>query len=147
MTRTFAKKHPRGCGEEGPRGSDAGVVWETPPRVRGRGNGLRLLLPELGNTPAGAGKSLYELLFRVLGQKHPRGCGEELLPEPGIPVITETPPRVRGRVDYDGAPGVTPGNTPAGAGKSFHTFSFFGPLEKHPRGCGEEALDHGSSLR
>ncbi len=50
-------KYPRVCGEEAPPEGEARILWEIPPRVRGRVlNGVWGLITS-GNTPACAGKS------------------------------------------------------------------------------------------
>ena len=71
------KKHPRGCGEE-PREAEPPLAErETPPRVRGRGEGEGVFHVFNGNTPAGAGKSFPRCKLLSVLRKHPRGCGDE----------------------------------------------------------------------
>ena len=96
------QKHPRVCGEDSlaarrPRGN-----VETPPRMRGRpGRGLTDH-NSYRNTPAYAGKTTLEDLYDEVDEKHPRVCGEDIIPAEMIRPAAETPPRMRGRQDHCG---------------------------------------------
>ena len=110
--------HPRGCGENvrpyikprQPRGS--------PPRMRGKplfsalgGNNSRI-------TPADAGKTVDKEQALVVGQDHPRGCGENAhrrqLPLQG----RGSPPRMRGKLICVMPCSTVDRITPADAGKT-----------------------------
>ena len=51
------RKHPHGRGEDSPSLPHSIACRETPPRAWGRPSGVMALLPYLGNTPTGVGKT------------------------------------------------------------------------------------------
>ena len=92
---------------------------------------------DIGNTPAGAGKTLPSRTSRQYFKKHPRGRGENKLELRGSRAAPETPPRARGKHRYFCFTFFFQGNTPAGAGKTSGGGGSSGDDEKHPRGRGE----------
>ena len=88
-------------------------------------------------TPADAGKTWYDEVWKAQREDHPRGCGEN----DGVPANFDdeagSPPRMRGKlisvyiiVDYCRI-------TPADAGKTREYCRHTVGKEDHPRGCGE----------
>ena len=71
---------------------------ETPPRMRGRHLVKQTGLAVEGNTPAYAGKTAVIIKKALENGKHPRVCGEDLSRIAFAAGITETPPRMRGRL-------------------------------------------------
>ena len=114
-------KHPRVCGEDLQRPPWALCQVETPPRMRGRLNLLRERGDGLGNTPAYAGKTMTVKVLTVSRRKHPRVCGEDRKGLGGPFGISETPPRMRGRLFQMPRHLCNRRNTPAYAGKTGHT--------------------------
>ena len=111
-------KHPRVCGEDFSGTTCCNLTLETPPRMRGRLLRHDLLQSDLRNTPAYAGKTMSIVYAGGNYGKHPRVCGEDVLPTSVISYVPETPPRMRGRRHGNGG-GLFPlGNTPAYAGKT-----------------------------
>ena len=109
----------------------------SPPQVRGKpvwGD------PSIGKyriTPAGAGKTGYNL--GVAGGKadHPRRCGENLHPVAMTHPRLGSPPQVRGKQIYFDEFVLTARITPAGAGKTRRLKPKYRHSRDHPRRCGE----------
>ena len=112
------RDHPRACGEELCVFKERDTKRGSPPRVRGRVFLPRAGLYRCGITPARAGKSSRGWPFWPGCRDHPRACGEEHSGRPPCAHLPGSPPRVRGRVLLLGCRFVTPGITPARAGKS-----------------------------
>ena len=106
------------CGENlGIQFNQSGV-WGSPPRVRGKrmiGFGLPCLMRI---TPACAGKTPHALQKFSPFQDHPRVCGENLAVLTKLLFQLGSPPRVRGKRDYESKGNYTVGITPACAGKT-----------------------------
>ena len=109
--------HPRVCGEKKRKGNSPHARTGSPPRMRGKdfhvGDGLRFA----GITPAYAGKrgGFHRQLSRV--KDHPRVCGEKN-GENGLTFHQMgSPPRMRGKVSVKFSMMISPGITPAYAGK------------------------------
>ena len=112
------KDHPRVCGEE----SIFAQFWAKWLRI----------------TPAYAGKSQGRAFGASRPRDHPRVCGEEH-PLRGCCYSRQgSPPRMRGRGVAFGNTRITPGITPAYAGKSYVAIARLLPCWDHPRVCGEE---------
>jgi len=93
-------------------------VPETPPRMRGRPVAWKNVRRLVGNTPAYAGKTYLQTMYKPHHGKHPRVCGEDLGVQFAAYDHPETPPRMRGRPPgYDGTSQINR-NTPAYAGKT-----------------------------
>ena len=93
------------------------------------------------NTPAYAGKTPLCPRCRVFLRKHPRVCGEDDFPLGSWPVRAETPPRMRGRLKINPLTDHENRNTPAYAGKTSYCFFHDCLFQKHPRVCGEDAIN------
>ena len=76
-TRSATRDHPRVCGEKHFDNAKKAGMEGSPPRVRGEGNKIRLVVKIKGITPACAGRRL-RFLFRFNNiRDHPRVCGEK----------------------------------------------------------------------
>ena len=69
--------HPRMCGEKWEWASDGGKMWGSPPHVRGKDIPELADVATIGITPACAGKSPVCIIKHILGEDHPRMCGEK----------------------------------------------------------------------
>ncbi len=113
--------HPRRCGENFAGMDKPEGMTGSPPQVRGK---PERDCPDKDNpriTPAGAGKTVLCLCYRLSEQDHPRRCGENSLFMQNVFSFKGSPPQVRGKQrDYDGGRRKRR-ITPAGAGKTTHT--------------------------
>ena len=71
--------HPRGCGEQCIAGVFICLCKGSPPRMRGTVRTFEASFIGFGITPADAGNSIVDLIFRFTHEDHPRGCGEQNL--------------------------------------------------------------------
>ena len=85
--------------------------------MRGKAGQIQSQTPELGITPAYAGKSLRLCILSRLLQDHPRMCGEKCCSGSSCSPSTGSPPHVRGKVCGQVRRTSYPGITPACAGK------------------------------
>ena len=117
--------------------------WGSPPRVRGKVNGTRVLPQFEGITPACAGKSRGDAVYNWRKRDHPRVCGEKCGSGTLGAACAGSPPRVRGKAVR--CPCVIRGRriTPACAGKSLRVERLHKLTGDHPRVCGEK---HGAKL-
>ena len=118
--------------------------WGSPPRVRGKVNGTRVLPQFEGITPACAGKSRGDAVYNWRKRDHPRVCGEKCGSGTLGAACAGSPPRVRGKAVR--CPCVIRGRriTPACAGKRKHFQQKFLRYWDHPRVCGEKAANQRS---
>ena len=131
--------HPRVCGEKVTTASPEGGRRGSPPRVRGKVSCHCWITPQLGITPACAGKSLTIPKLTTRSWDHPRVCGEKSRVCPRSDPGTGSPPRVRGKARGCLRRPVSQRITPACAGKSV-LFNIYQVIaEDHPRVCGEKA--------
>ena len=135
---TLRRDHPRVCGEKSYSLAVLGAVSGSPPRMRGKENGINLPASNVGITPAYAGKSMYRTTETLCCRDHPRVCGEKTPSSYFARYRVGSPPRMRGK----GEPGRlrlwVAGITPAYAGKSTRPFSSGHENGDHPRVCGEK---------
>ena len=108
--------------------------------MRGRLNVFNGRTNEDGNTPAYAGKTLLALIVGLVDGKHPRVCGEDFSISLKLTFCPETPPRMRGRLNFFQDLAVAAGNTPAYAGKTCKVPAMRFRGRKHPRVCGEDQI-------
>ena len=114
---SLRRDHPRVCGEK-PRIFFMSIRSAgSPPRMRGKGQPLYIVVSESGITPACAGKSLVRELLLIVSRDHPRVCGEKPPKGCGLNLILGSPPRVRGKVRHARIDCARLGITPACAGK------------------------------
>ena len=109
----------------------------SPPRMRGK-HVKNYLFPDLpGITPADAGKTVQCNSIIPDVQDHPRGCGENSRNSPPFERGTGSPPRMRGKHEWELPIYASDRITPADAGKTRRGQVGACPHEDHPRGCGE----------
>ena len=114
---SLRRDHPRVCGEK-PRIFFMSIRSAgSPPRMRGKGQPLYIVVSESGITPACAGKSLVRELLLIVSRDHPRVCGEKPMPHSFVNHSTGSPPRMRGKAQDLFHVDPVRGITPAYAGK------------------------------
>ena len=93
-------------------------------------------------TPADAGKTLTIAALALIGEDHPRGCGENTANKFENPTDGGSPPRMRGK--HISATILTESVriTPADAGKTARLDCPARYRGDHPRGCGENIPVH-----
>ena len=91
------RDHPRVCGEKRILLHSCSRLVGSPPRMRGKEK--ELVEDEEINriTPAYAGKSRFNVIFRLFYRDHPRVCGEKCAPHKFGHTIEGSPPRMRGK--------------------------------------------------
>ena len=93
---TFAKDHPRVCGEQCLIMCRALACRGSPPRVRGTEMHDMYQRFHIGITPACAGNSIVPIGCVYAKGDHPRVCGEQLFLARRRTLPPGSPPRVRG---------------------------------------------------
>ena len=73
----IARDHPRVCGEKRLKLCIPVLGVGSPPRMRGKGEPLRVTPSLAGITPAYAGKSRLDYYVPQFAKDHPRVCGEK----------------------------------------------------------------------
>ena len=101
----------------------------------------------LGNTPACAGKRRHMIVDHVNLRKYPRVRGEEVIWAAVACLVSEIPPRARGRAQSLLSRRLAGRNTPACAGKRVMGFLDWLSRRKYPRVRGEESSAPSSSDR
>ena len=134
--------HPRGCGENYLVMSLVDITIGSPPRMRGKRRTCPAAWAQRRITPADAGKTQYRSLSRISAEDPPRGCGENLPASYRQAAGKGSPPRMRGKQLVHFLHGSTPRITPADAGKTFVFSSWRQQQQDHPRGCGENCIQH-----
>ena len=109
--------HPRICGEKRIASSSAGGRPGSPPHMRGKVPITGCLAPCVGITPAYAGKRLRFSPLLCGRWDHPRICGEKSKYLSAISAVLGSPPHMRGKAMFASCSIVSPGITPAYAGK------------------------------
>ena len=110
----------------------------SPPRVRGKVCESQGARHDGGSIPAYAGKSHPERRGADQCGDHPRVCGEKCLDGIAHGMIAGSPPRMRGKAHALPPWRLSPGITPAYAGKSCSSTGRAGGRGDHPRVCGEK---------
>ena len=72
--------HPRLCGEKLKRQIESKQLKGSPPPMRGKADQIGIKNPEVGITPAYAGKSCHSPFPFDCSKDHPRLCGEKVFP-------------------------------------------------------------------
>ena len=132
--------HPRRCGENIDGVVTIRNVVGSPPQVRGK---LRASTGRTGSsriTPAGAGKTLFQIVNQCMNEDHPRRCGENLTQPSRTAEPPGSPPQVRGKLFIVPVFLLGAGITPAGAGKTQGRNVIASINRDHPRRCGENTL-------
>ena len=112
-----AQDHPRMCGEKLVCWPLVCTIWGSPPHVRGKDDGAPMLAPEIGITPACAGKRCHFTAYRGYTRDHPRMCGEKKVMSGAKDKRMGSPPHVRGKALRFASFGSALRITPACAGK------------------------------
>ena len=92
--------HPRVCGEKGHDQHPLDLAEGSPPRMRGKGQGMPILAAMSRITPAYAGKSGCGGRNRRVSWDHPRVCGEKCGQVSWQIVCRGSPPRMRGKASF-----------------------------------------------
>ena len=132
--------HPRACGENTADQLRAMDVDGSPPRMRGKPDGVEVGAALERITPAHAGKT--QLFPAHQGQRadHPRACGENRKPKTHNTRAKGSPPRMRGKPHSNRGLQKCCRITPAHAGKTtLHSLSCELQTD-HPRACGENCI-------
>ena len=110
--------HPRGCGEN--KYCCLGTFFPagSPPRMRGKLNGVLPAGSFSRITPADAGKTRQQVRKPNNLQDHPRGCGENDVRECRTKLNMGSPPRMRGKLSKSTIASANRRITPADAGKT-----------------------------
>ena len=95
-TSAGAEDHPRTCGEQALKPSNAGNAGGSPPHMRGTAAAIQRNTAERRITPAHAGNRTVALRLLPLGWDHPRTCGEQIFFALHCSIILGSPPHMRG---------------------------------------------------
>ena len=126
-------------GEDLFEGCDHGYHAGSPPHARGRRRQNRRQALSIRITPACAGKTGSALSRAAPSRDHPRMRGEDLSASMTMNCGDGSPPHARGRPRQKGEQAMTPGITPACAGKTRRRRQAHSPTWDHPRMRGEDA--------
>ena len=130
--------HPRIRGEKLSLPRKQSKPLGSPPHARGKVLSGLCVLNGDRITPACAGKSLLMLLMATRRRDHPRMRGEKKSAAYPITFKQGLPPHARGKAFRRNADIVTPGITPACAGKSQKAQNRGTRTQDHPRMRGEK---------
>ena len=126
------------CGEKTGAIEKPSSGMGSPPRVRGKVKLLFLAVNPLRITPACAGKRERVIIWQCFAWDHPRVCGEKHCGGACEWRHVGSPPRVRGKANYEIGRNISDGITPACAGKSCRRSRRRPSSRDHPRVCGEK---------
>ena len=138
VCRTKSRDHPRPCGEKWPPTCRARPRRGSPPPMRGKGSSNSAARSWPWITPAHAGKSIHLMRSALVGEDHPRPCGEKFCLHTGLLGAVGSPPPMRGKVMHLGVAVYAGGITPAHAGKRAPITTKNLSKKDHPRPCGEK---------
>ena len=141
------RDHPRVCGEKSSLLWALSRIQGSPPRMRGKEEGVPTGHSLLGITPAYAGKSWNCLCDLYLTQDHPRVCGEKDSTFIRNTQSWGSPPRMRGKAGPYQQSGIPDRITPAYAGKSTRSALPRMCCRDHPRVCGEKSWSSTTDIR
>ena len=111
--------HPRMCGENVAGQTEGRDKSGSPPHVRGKLYRTSRNVKRPGITPACAGKTKKVSYFIYKAWDHPRMCGENMLVWGFDSAEKGSPPHVRGKPELLTVNSISPGITPACAGKTW----------------------------
>ena len=138
---TGMEDHPRGCGDKSIRAVLATSAAGSPPRMRGQEIHQSDSMRVVRITPADAGTRQRCRALRLRTWDHPRGCGDKHVYTSCNQLITGSPPRMRGQVNYLVNHPHQSRITPADAGTSLLIQLVGYDLRDHPRGCGDKRAE------
>ena len=113
-----SRAHPRACGENATNAAMCRTPSGSSPRVRGKPRRVRPLQRRRRLIPARAGKTGRTTTACRTASAHPRACGENDPPAPGLISVAGSSPRVRGKPARCPRLGRGSGLIPARAGKT-----------------------------
>ena len=116
-------------------------TWGSPPRMRGKGNRSLSGGSSARITPAHAGKRRQTSGPSAAPRDHPRVCGEKVHHRHRQRPYLGSPPRMRGKEHADEIHHLSPGITPACAGKRSCPLRIRSGHGDHPRACGEKEIE------
>ena len=134
------RDHPRVCGEKDTWSFSSSPRTGSPPRVRGKVITYQLTPERSGITPACAGKRNSQHTTFTSERDHPRVCGEKGGPHRAGHPPRGSPPRVRGKAEWENLIGSDVRITPACAGKRKSHSKHKKHHRDHPRVCGEKTM-------
>ena len=132
------RDHPRSCGKDSERSAKPWPITGSPPLVRERPVHRRDGGRCIGITPARAGKTSSSMVPPKSMQDHPRSCGKDCITSWSIILFLGSPPLVRERHVISSQRKRILGITPARAGKTGRTSSYYTGTRDHPRSCGKD---------
>ena len=143
LTNLSKSVHPHACGENsgcpGPPSHENG----SPPRVWGKRHGGRRQARRDRFTPTRVGKTVRRTNGGSRYTVHPHACGENGIQNLIIPDGIGSPPRVWGKLTYDGIIAQLSRFTPTRVGKTSPASPAWQPAAVHPHACGENyGIDH-----
>ena len=115
--RICAMDHPRVCREKTVSSKKISNLQGSPPRMRGKGNGIQERHDDPGITPACAGKRTSFTGIQIPVKDHPRVCGEKTMRFIIASTVSGSPPRMRGKGNFHVVTHTKVGITPAYARK------------------------------
>ena len=133
---SFAKDHPRVCGNHPFCLVEPVSHPGSPPRVREPLSEIAKAIPQVGITPACAGTTLTQKTNSITLRDHPRVCGNHGSTRWDSTVPQGSPPRVREPLCIYGHDIDKVGITPACAGTTRQDNGQRRAGEDHPRVCG-----------
>ena len=139
--------HPRTCGENVNHSFSLFRRGGSPPHMRGKRKFGRSAIARRRITPAHAGKTSMLIIQNLLSTDHPRTCGENAYWLHSDRSLCGSPPHMRGKRRFCGAPASIQRITPAHAGKTKALIAFSTTPTDHPRTCGENLVSTHSSVR
>ena len=130
------------CGEN--TGFWNSTQWQfgSPPRVRGKQRFSPPVAASPRITPACAGKTRSGITITVVVADHPRVCGENAINLFSSSSSSGSPPRVRGKPNFERTCLARWRITPACAGKTEEMKRRSLLKADHPRVCGENAMNY-----
>ena len=131
------RDHPRMCGTNRTHIVVRGRRPGSPPHVREESLPNRRRHRRMGITPAHAGRIVLQPRFYFSPQDHPRACGKNLYGVGLGKVRAGSPPRMREESAVSLLVKVSPGITPAHAGRIPPERRYGAFNGDHPRACGK----------
>ena len=128
--------HPRACGANRAKVTNATVRVGSSPRMRGKLSGHRQGLSSQRIIPAHAGQTMPTLISASMSSDHPRACGANSSVPPPVPLAVGSSPRMRGKPTVGVMVYAHTRIIPAHAGQTAAGESATKPRTDHPRACG-----------
>ena len=133
----MCRDHPRVGGEKSPASVPRVYGPGSPPRGRGKVDGVEGVGRAVRITPAWAGKRAARGESSSSSWDHPRMGGEKASEYTRPLISLGSPPRRRGKCVQVDSAGAWAGITPALAGKSYRVYHCLASCWNHPRNAGK----------